>query len=59
MIDPENRKDFRRKKLEDNNRKKYDLSEEQRFANKNKKQIKRRMEDVRSEEILDDWEEET
>lgn len=57
MNDPNDRKDERRQKFISNkNTKKYDLSEEQRFLSKSKKQRKRKIEDIREEEIWEDWE---
>jgi len=56
MIDPENRKDQRRRKLQDGNFKRYDISEEQKFVTKSKKQLKKKIEDISSEEKWEDWE---
>lgn len=56
MKDPENRKDSRRKNLQNNFRSKQEVSEEQKFLNKTKKQLKKRIEDTRAEEAWEDWE---
>jgi predicted polyphosphate/ATP-dependent NAD kinase len=52
------KKDVRRQKFLDNNFKKDKVSEEQKFVAKNKKQLKRRMEDMKAEELWEDWENE-
>lgn len=52
------KKDLRRQKFLDKNFKKQQVSEEQRFVAKNKKQLKRKMEDMKAEEIWEDWENE-
>jgi hypothetical protein len=52
------KKDVRRQKLLDKNFKKDKVSEEQKFVAKNKKQLKRRMEDMKAEELWEDWENE-
>lgn len=60
MNSPEyNRKDQRRQKFvsKNNTPKKDVISEEQRFLSKSKKQIKRRIEDIRGDELWEDWEE--
>jgi hypothetical protein len=51
-------KDQRRQKFIDKNLKKREVSEEQRFLSKNKKQMKRKIEDIREEELWEDWENE-
>lgn len=51
-------KDQRRQKFLDKNFKKREISEEQRFLSKNKKQIKKKIEDIREEELWEDWENE-
>lgn len=56
MKDPENRKDSRRKNLQNNFRSKQEVSEEQRFLNKSKKQLKKKIEDTRADEAWEDWE---
>lgn len=59
MIEPDNHKDNRRqKKIVDKNYKKPTISEEQKFLSKSKKQLKKRMEDIRAEELWEDWEDE-
>lgn len=57
MSDSE-KKDLRRQKFLDKNFKKQQVSEEQRFVAKNKKQLKRKMEDMKAEELWEDWENE-
>lgn len=57
MIDPENKKEQRRQKLSDTH-KKEKISEEQRFVSKSKKQFKKQIEDMRAEELWEDWENE-
>lgn len=52
------KKDFRRQKFVDKNLKKQQVSEEQRFIAKNKKQLKRKMEDMKADELWEDWENE-
>lgn len=56
MADSE-KKDLRRQKLADKTYKKEYISEEQRFLSKSKKQLKKKIEDLREEELWDDWEE--
>lgn len=52
------KKDVRRQKFIDKNLKKQQVSEEQRFVAKNKKQLKRKMEDIKADELWEDWENE-
>lgn len=52
------KKDFRRQKFLDKNLKKQQVSEEQKFVAKNKKQLKRKMEDMKADELWEDWENE-
>lgn len=52
------KKDFRRQKFLEKNIKKQQISEEQKFIAKNKKQLKRRIEDMKAEELWEDWENE-
>jgi hypothetical protein len=54
MTDSDNRKEYRRKKLQNQHRK-PEVSEEQKFINKSKKNLKRQVEDLRSEEAWEDW----
>ncbi|NBU33507.1 hypothetical protein EB118_18130 [bacterium] len=56
MKDPENRKDSRRQSLQNHNRSKKDISEEQKFMNKAKKQLKKRIEESRADEAWEAWE---
>jgi hypothetical protein len=59
MIEPDNNKDSRRlKKIFDKNYKKPIVSEEQKFLSKSKKQLKKKIEDIRADELLEDWEDE-
>ena len=57
MTEPENKKDLRRQKLSENN-KREKVSEEQRFLSKTKKQLKKQKEDMRADELWEDWENE-
>jgi predicted polyphosphate/ATP-dependent NAD kinase len=52
------KKDVRRQKFLDKSFKKEKVSEEQKFVAKNKKQLKRRMENMKAEELWEDWENE-
>ena len=56
MIEPENRKDSRRKSLQNSFRPKSEISEEQKFLKKSKKELKKKIEDTRAEEAWEDWE---
>lgn len=56
MKDTDNRKDSRRKSLENSQRSKRDVSEEQKFMNKAKKQLKKKIEDARADEAWEEWE---
>jgi hypothetical protein len=51
------KKDLRRQKFVEKNHKKPQISDEQRFISKSKKQIKKRLEDIRGDELWEDWEE--
>lgn len=55
MSDPD-KKDLRRQKLADKNYKKHQVSDEQRFISKSKKQFKKNIEQIREEELWEDWE---
>lgn len=55
MSDPD-KKDLRRQKLADKNYKKHQVSEEQKFMSKSKKQFKKSIEEIREEELWEDWE---
>lgn len=57
MLDPD-KKDLRRQKFVDKTYKKPQVSDEQRFFSKTKKQFKKKIEDIREEELWDDWEQE-
>lgn len=58
MSEPEN-KDLRRQKFVDKNYKKERISEEQRFISKSKKQFKKKIEEIREEELWEDWEQDS
>jgi hypothetical protein len=51
-------KEVRRQKLADKFYKKQQISEEQKFVSKHKKQHKRKMQDMKAEELWEDWENE-
>lgn len=57
MSDSSN-KDLRRQKINQNQQKKEKVSEEQRFVSKSKKQLKKQIEDMRADELWEDWENE-
>lgn len=57
MIDPEKQKENRRQKLNENIRKEK-VSEEQKFLSKSKKQFKRQVQDLKADELWEDWENE-
>lgn len=57
-MDSDNSKDLRRQKLADKTYKKPMVSEEQRFVSKSKKQHKRKIQDMKAEELWEDWENE-
>lgn len=57
-MDSDNSKDLRRQKLADKTYKKQIVSEEQRFVSKSKKQHKRKIQDMKAEELWEDWENE-
>lgn len=52
------KKDLRRQKLADKSYKKQKISEEQRFISKSKKELKKKIEYIREEELWEDWENE-
>lgn len=56
-MDSEN-KEVRRQKISDNSYKKPQISEEQKFVSKNNKQHKRKVQDMKAEELWEDWENE-
>lgn len=56
MNDSNDQKDQRRQKFLSKTNKKHDLSEEQRFISKSKKERKKKLEDIRGEELWEDWE---
>jgi hypothetical protein len=56
MKDPENRKENRKKKWDNNFKQKTEVSEEQKFINKAKKQFKKKIEETRVEETWGEWE---
>jgi len=55
MSDPD-KKDLRRQKLADKSYKKHQISDEQRFISKSKKQFKKNIEKIIEEELWEDWE---
>lgn len=55
MSDDNDPKDQRRQKFLNKNDKKHDLSEEQRFISKSKKERKKKLEDIRGDELWEDW----
>jgi hypothetical protein len=54
MTQDENPKDLRRQKYSKKTIKK-DVPEEQKFASKSKKQLKKRLEQIKEEELWEDW----
>ena len=59
MTDNDNNyKDLRRQKMVDKNTKKDMVSEEQRFLSKSSKQHKRKVQDMKADELWEDWENE-
>jgi hypothetical protein len=61
MSDQDNNKDLRRQKFADKNHKNHknhQISDEQRFISKSKKQFKKNIEEIRGEELWEDWENE-
>jgi len=58
MSDFENRKDKRRQQISEKYIQKPSVSEEQRFLSKSKKQLKKKIEEIRQEELWEDWEDE-
>jgi hypothetical protein len=50
------RKENRRKNFDTTHKYKNEISEEQRFLNKAKKQLKKKKEDVRADEAWNEWE---
>lgn len=57
MNDPNDSKDQRRQKFQNKNIKKHhDYSEEQRYLSKSKKERRKKIEDIRGEELWEDWE---
>ena len=56
MNEPDNRKDKRRQKfLSKNSPDKDFVSEEQRYVSRSKKEHKKRLQDMREEELWEDW----
>ena len=58
MNEPNERKDQRRQSFFNKNNKKNDFAEDQdqRFISKSKKERKKKIEDLRGEEVWEDWE---
>lgn len=57
MTDPDKKKEQRRQKLAEN-QKKEKISDEQKFVSKSKKQFKRHVQDMKADELWEDWENE-
>lgn len=57
MLDPD-KKDLRRQKFVEKTYQKPRVSDEQRFVSKSKKQFKKKIEEIREEELWEDWENE-
>jgi hypothetical protein len=57
MSDPD-KKDLRRQKFVEKTYQKPRVSDEQRFVSKSKKQFKKKIEEIREEELWEDWENE-
>jgi hypothetical protein len=58
MLEPEDQKELRRKKISESHTKKEKISEEERFRSKVKKRLKKEIEDMRADELWEDWEDE-
>lgn len=56
MTDSDNRKEFRRNKIKNNCKNKSEFSDEQKFIKRSKHQHKREIEDMRADEVWEDWE---
>jgi hypothetical protein len=54
----DNRKDQRKQKFTQKTYKKPSISEEQRFVSKSKKMFKKEQENLKAEELWEDWENE-
>ena len=52
------KKDIRRQKMAQNSTKKEQISEEQKFVSRSKKQFKKQIEDMKADELWEDWENE-
>lgn len=52
----DDRKDYRRKNIKNKSLDKKDRFDDEYYAPKTRKEIKKRMEDMRADEIWDDWE---
>jgi hypothetical protein len=52
----QDRKESRKKNWDNNFKQKTEVSEEQKFMNKAKKQFKKKIEETRAEEAWDEWE---
>lgn len=58
-FDRERRKNKKKSNLQNKTKEPYEISEEQRFISKSKKAFKHKIEDIRSEELWEDWENDT
>jgi hypothetical protein len=56
QMSDQDKKDLRRQKLVDKTYKKPQPSEEQKFISKSKKQFKKKIEEIRGDELWEDWE---
>lgn len=54
--DLDNRKDYRRKNIKNKSLDKKDYLDEESYTPKARKEIKKRMEDMKADEIWEDWE---
>lgn len=54
-FDRERRKNKKKNNLQHKNKSQYEVSEEQKFISKSKKAFKHKIEDIRSDELWEDW----
>lgn len=54
-FDNKDRKEIAKKNFTNKKKRDKDISEEQRFISKTKKQFKSKIEDIRQEELWEDW----
>lgn len=55
-LDRDRRKSKKKSNLQHKNQPNYEISEEQKFLSKSKKAFKHRIEDIRGDELWEDWE---